>query len=257
MKEICHKELARLVGTHGSSPVEPEDLEIMVNATVEPDQIDRKRFSENFFYGIKWLFNHTIGAKKLAVNYIRKASEAHAWDNRSWSRCLGFAFHFIADWATPHHSPTSNSNPILDFTQAGVQLGGTIGGIYESGNSLEDELIGFLKGALIGGGIFGGIGTIFLYFSHRNFESRCDERWEENAQLVTKLFREKVGHQQLPDQYEQALDLFEKKMNNLSQLCENLPAIWINTCDDAEYADYMVEIALVMDCACQIVMMNK
>ena len=43
MKEICHKELARLVGTHGSSPVEPEALEIMVNATVEPDQIDRKK----------------------------------------------------------------------------------------------------------------------------------------------------------------------------------------------------------------------
>lgn len=257
MKEICHKGLARLVGTYGSSQIEPNALEIVINASVEPDQVDRKRFSENFFYGIKWLSNHTIGAKNLAVNYLRKACDAHAINNSSWLRDLGITFHFITDWGTPHHSSTSKSNPVLDLTQAGAQLGGIIGGISKSGASWKDELKGYVKGTLIGGGVFGVIGLIFLYFSHRNFESRCDELWEENSRLVRKYFESKRGQLQLPEQLDLALDLFEEKMNNLYQQSENLPANWIDTCNDIEYAEYMAEIAIVMDLACQIVMMNN
>ena len=178
LKEICHKELARLVGTYRSSSLEQDALEILVNASVEPDQIDRRRFSENFFYGIKWLFNHTVRAKELAMKYLREAHDALARDNTTWARTLGFEFHFITDWGTPHHSPTSKSNTILELTQAGAQLGGTIGSISESGTGLLDELKGFGKGALIGGGISVGIGLISLYFSHKHFESRCDELWE-------------------------------------------------------------------------------
>ena len=254
MKEICHKGFARLVGTYGALPMEPEALEIIINASVEPDQIDKEIFSKNVFYGAKWLYNHTIGAKELAVNYIRNAYDAHASDESSWLRELGFAFHFITDWATPQHS--LNSNLLTGLTKTGAQLGGAIGGISEPDKDSSKEL----KGSLIGGGILGLIGLIALPISHSRFESRCDKRWEKNTQLVTEFFRvkaEKAENNQLPEQLDLALDLFDKKMNNLRQLCENLSIFWIDRCDNEEYANYMVEIALVLNFACQIITMNN
>ena len=256
MKEICHKGFARLVGTYGAMPMEPEALEIIINASVEPDQIDKEIFSKNVFYGAKWLYNHTIGAKELAVNYLRNAYDAHASDESSWIRELGFAFHFITDWATPHHSLKSNSNPLIGLTKTGAQLGGAIGGISEPDKDSSKEL----KGSLIGGGILGLIGLIALPISHSRFESRCDKRWEKNTQLVTEFFRvkaEKAENNQLPEQLDLALDLFDKKMNNLRQLCEKLPFFWIDRCDNVEFANYMVEIALVLNFACQIIRMNN
>lgn len=257
MKEICHKGLARLVGKYGFSLIEPNALELVVNASVEPDIIDRERFSENFFYGIRWVFNHTIGAKKLAVKFIRKARDAYTMNSISWLKNLGIAFHFIIDWGTPYHSPTSKSNPFLDIAQAGAEFGGKIGIMSKSSNSWRDELREFVKGALIGGGIFGAFGLILLYFSHNNFETRCDERWKENVPLIREHFRAKVGYPKLPEKLNLTLDLFEEKMNNLYQQSENLPAIWIDNCSDVEYADYMSDIAVVMDLACQIVMIEK
>jgi len=257
LKEICHKGLARLVGEYGSSLIEPNALELVVNASVEPDNIDRERFSENFFYGIKYLFNHTIKAKKLSVNYIRKTRDAYAMNSSSWLKNLGIVFHFITDWGTPYHSPTSKSNPFLDITQAGVQLGGEVGIMSKSSSSWRDELWEFVKGALIGGGIFGAIGLILLYFSHNNFESRCDERWKESLSLIREHFRAKLVHSQLPKKINLAFDLFEEKMNKLHQRSEDLPADWIDNCTDVEYADYMSDIAIIMDLACQIVMIHK
>ena len=257
MKEICHKGLAKLVGNYGSSLIEPDALELIVIASVEPDKIDRERFSENFFYGIKWLSNHTIKARKLAVSYLRKACDDYGKNSKSWLKNLGFAFHFITDWGTPYHSPTSKSNPFLDITEAGAKLGGKIGMMSKPNKSWRDELREFVKGALIGGGIFGSIALLSLYFSHNNFESRCDERWKENFPLIREHFRAKLVHPQLPKKINLALDLFEEKMNNLHQRSENLPADWIDNCTDVEYADYMSDIAIVMDLACQIVLINK
>ena len=193
MKEICHKGFARLVGTYGTMPMEPEALEIIINASVEPDQIDKEIFSKNVFYGAKWLYNHTIGAKELAVNYLRNAYDAHASDESSWIRELGFAFHFITDWATPQHS--LNSNLLTGLTKTGAQLGGAIGGISEPDKDSSKEL----KGSLIGGGILGIVGLVALQISHSRFESRCDKRWEKNTQLVTEIFRAKAENNQLPE----------------------------------------------------------
>ncbi|MHA1467228.1 MAG: hypothetical protein ACTSP6_04015 [Promethearchaeota archaeon] len=256
MKEICHKGFARLVGTYGALPMEPEALEIIINASVEPDQIDKEIFSKNVFYGAKWLYNHTIGAKELAVNYLRNAYDAHASDESSWLRELGFVFHFITDWATPQHSLNSNSNLFTGLTKTGAQLGGAIGGISEPDKDSSKKL----KGSLIGGGILGLIGLVAQQISHSRFESRCDKRWEKNTQLVTEFFiekAEKAENNQLPEQIDLALDLFDKKMNNLRQLCEKLPFFWIDRCDNEEYANYMVEIALVLNFACQIITMNN
>ncbi|MHA1251245.1 MAG: hypothetical protein ACTSRP_14745 [Candidatus Helarchaeota archaeon] len=257
MKEIVHKGLTRLVGTYGSSPIESNALEIIINASVEPDQVDRKKFSENLFYGINWLFNHTIGAKKLAIKNLINACNAYAINDISWLKSLGITFHFITDWGTPHHALNSKSNPFLDLTRTGAQLGGKISTISKSSTSWKDELKKYFQGALIGGGISGAIGLFVLYLSHSNFESRCDELWEENIQLIRENFRGRVKHQHVPEQLNLALDLFEEKMNYLRQLSKNLPSNWINTCNSIEYADYMTEIALVMNLACEIVMMNK
>ena len=46
-------------------------------------------------------------------------------------------------------------------------------------------------------------------------------------------------------------------MNNLRQLCDKLPFFWIDRCDNEEYANYMVEIALVLNFACQIIIMSN
>ncbi len=257
MKEISHKGLAQMVGTFKTSPIKLETLEIIVNAAVEPDRIDKIRFSEDFFYGIKWLYNHTIGAKDLATKFFNKSYDAYIRNNNSWSKELGLSFHFITDWGTPHHFLTSNSNPVLDLTKAGAKLGGTIGVISEPGTSNLDDLKGFIKGALIGGGVSSGIGLIFLHLAHRNFENRCDERWKENLQLIKEIFKIKAGHQKIPSQLDIVLDHFEEKMNNLSQLRDNLPVNWIDNCSDVKFAEYMVEIALVMDFVFKVVIMKR
>jgi len=257
LKEISHKGLAELVGTFGSLQMKPIIINILISASVEPDQIDRKRFSENFSYGIIWLINHTIKAKDLAIKYLRKAHNAFMMNNESWIRYLGIAFHFIADWGTPHHSPTSVSNPVLKITKAGVKLGGIIG--YRSGSSkkLFDKIKRILKGIIIVGGIAGGIGIIILYLSHKYFEIRCDERWEENLRLIKEYFIAKREEMQLPTQLELAFDHFEEKMNILHKNSEILPVNWIDSCNNREYAEYMSNIAIIMELACQIVTMNN
>lgn len=245
-----------MVGTFGTSPFKIKTLEIIVNAAVEPDRIDKIRFSKDFFYGIKWLYNHTIGAKDLATKYFKKSYNAFIRNDNSWAKKLGLAFHFITDWGTPHHSPISNSNPVLDLTKAGAKLGGTIGVMSESSTSTLD-VKSFIKGAIIGGGVSGGIGLIFLHLAHKNFENRCDERWKENLQLIRDIFKIKTGHQKIPSQLDIALDHFEEKMISLSQLRDNLPVNWINNCSEVKFAEYMVEIALVMDFVFKVVTMKR
>lgn len=45
-------------------------------------------------------------------------------------------------------------------------------------------------------------------------------------------------------------------MNKLSQLRDNLPVNWIDNCSDVEFAEYMVDIALVMDFVFKVVIMK-
>jgi len=268
LKEISHKGLARVVGTYGTYPLEQEGLESIIKASVEPDLINRQRITENFINAltipIEWLIDHGIYAKDLAIHFINEACEAKKNNDRSWSRSLGWAFHFITDWGTPHHSLMSNSNPVIPSAKLGAKtgaisggIGGFIKGITKPNTSFWEVVLDVLKGvgmgAVIGTGAGAGAGVIELAFDHNNFENHCDVLWEEKIQSIRDNFRVKVGEQQLPEQLTSALNLFEEKMNSLRQLCENLPANWIDTCDGDEYSEYMIEIALVMDLACQIV----
>jgi len=269
LKEISHKGLARLVGTYGTYPLEQEVLESIIKASVEPDLINRQRITENFINAltipIEWLLEHGIYAKDLAIYFINEAYEAKKNNDISWSKSLGWAFHFITDWGTPHHSPKSKSNPVIPSAKIGAKtgafaggIGGLIKGITKPNISFWEVLLDVLKGvgtgAVIGAGVGAGAGVIELAFDHNNFEKRCDVLWEENLQSIRDNFRIKVGEQQLPEQSTSALNLLEEKMNSLRQLCENLPTNWIDTCDSDEYLEYMIQIALVMDLANQIVM---
>lgn len=258
MKDICHKGLAKLIGRYGSNPLEPWVLEILIDSAVEPDETNKQMIAEEIIniltIPIEWLVDHTIKAKVLAIRCIWEAYNAKHNNNHSWPRYLGWAFHYIADWGTPHHSPVSRSNPIPAFAGAGAIIGGIIGGITESGGDLGEVLLGIAKGALVGAGISGVAGLICLAIEHNEFEIRCDERWEKHANLIMDRFKAIRGDQQIPKQLGQALELLEQRMDILRQKCNNLSANWIYSSNESEFAEYMAQIAIIMDFACQIIM---
>lgn len=118
MKEITHKGLARLVGLYGSHAIDSNDLQILESSSVEPDEKNRENLGKGMFEAIMtsigWFADHTAKAKELSIQYINKASEAYNSADHSWSRWLGWSFHFITDWATPYHSLKSMSRYISD-----------------------------------------------------------------------------------------------------------------------------------------------
>jgi len=254
MKEICHKGLAELVGKYGSIPMEAWALEVLIKASIEPDEINKQKIAEDIINSliipIEWLVNHTIKAKSIAIRCIREAYHARCKNDTSWLRYLGWATHFIADWGTPPHSPTSRSNPVPALAGAGAIIGGIIGGIVKSESDLGEVLIGIAKGALIGAGISGVAGLIGLVIEHSDFEIKCDKRWESATQLIKDNFKRKKGRKSPHEQLEQALEKFELMMDNLRQKCDNLPPEFK---DNTKFAEYMTDIAIVMDFAFQII----
>lgn len=254
MKKICHKGLAELVGKYGSIPMEVWALEVLIKASIEPDEINKQKIAEDIINSliipIEWLVNHTIKAKSIAIRCIWEAYNAKSRNDTSWLRYLGWATHFIADWGTPPHSPTSRSNPVPALVGAGAIIGGVIGGIEKSGSDLGEILIGIAKGALIGAGISGVAGLIGLAIEHSDFEIKCDKHWESIAHLIKDNFIRKKGRKYPPEQLEQALEKFELMMDNLRQKSDNLPSEFK---DNIELAEYMADIAVVMDFAFQII----
>ncbi|MFX1276037.1 MAG: hypothetical protein ACFFBP_18135 [Promethearchaeota archaeon] len=269
MKEICHKGLARLVGTLGSMPLEPEDLKNVIDGSIDPDNLNKQRMNENLIntltISFEWLLEHTIHAKELAIKSINEACEARKRNNGIWGRFLGWAFHFITDWGTPYHSFKSKSNPLPSSAKIGTGSGAIIGGIGGLIKSLtkrdtdfreiiSDGFKGAGIGAVVGTGIGVGIGGAALAISHGKFETRCDELWDEYYSSIEEKFEIEIKNQEVLNI---TIDLFENKMNSLRQLCESLPADWIFTCNREEYADYMIKIALTMDLACQVIANQK
>ena len=249
--------MARLVGTYGSTPMDLWAIELLINASIEPDRINKQKITDDisnaFSVPIERLFDHTIRAKELTVYFIHEAFNTRHKGINSWLKILGWAFHYIADWGTPHHSPISKSNPIPTWTVGGAISGAIINSIIKPGKNLGDALKKIVEGALWGGGLGFGAGAIDLVIKHSDFESLCDERWKTHSTLVKNHFEVKKGCRQLPNQLEPALKLLEEMMDNLRQKCNNLPVKWIKTCSKSEFADYMAQIGIIMDFACQIV----
>lgn len=221
MKEITHKGLTRLVGLYGSYVTDSNNLQILESSSVEPDEKNREELGKGLFESIMtligWFADHTARAKDLSIQYITEASEAYSSGDPSWSQKLGWSFHFITDWATPYHSLKSMSKYILD--------------------SKNDELNGVS-------------GLLKFKVEHDDYEITCEERWQQTKLIIQNNFI-KFKHNR---RFSVDLKIFEKMMDKLKSKYENSLLDWILNCTDQEFAQYMTDIAIVMDAACCMVL---
>ena len=259
MRERSHKGLAELVGTYGSVPVNDEDLFELIKTSIEPDLENRKNIEKNLQNIPKvvpilfeWLVEHTIGAKENAILNLRKAKNAYLKDDPSWISFLGQTFHYITDWGTPYHSPLSVANPVIPKTIIWGLSTGLLGVITNRRKGVKKMLESFIKWSLIGAAVSGGSNLIELYLEHNIFEQKCDGYWDRYESLIVRKFvsQKKVLH--LPKNYEEAIEIFKEKIKFLRTLCNNTSPNWILSNLGKNYADYMVQIAVVMDFAIQI-----
>ena len=258
MKNKSHQELTKLVVTNDPSEFNTTIRLDLIKYSIEPDETNKQRIMENILNAltipIEWLVNHTIRAKDLAIRCIWSAYEAKQNEDPNWVRYLGWALHYIADWSTPHHSPISRSNPVPAITGLGTLIGALLGGLAKSGEGLEEVLKGAAKGALIGGGISGVASIVGLAIEHNAFEIECDNRWDVNSNLTIQRFN-KLKNNFIPSkEIGIAFESFEGLMEDLRYECNNLRSDWISVSSDGEYSDYLGNIALVMNFACQMVM---
>lgn len=260
LKEICHKGLAKLVGVCGSVHIDKKFISELLIASVKPD-LENRQIIENNLDDLpkiipilfKWLIEHTVGAKELAILNLRNCYEAHLRDDPSWISFLGIVFHYITDWGTPYHSPVSLANPVI----RAIVIGGIGIGVLKiiinwiSGSS--ELLNGVTKWGLSGAATSGGISLISLYLKHKNFEEQCDEFWDNNKKLIIKQFLAQKKDFHLPRTFEEAIEIFEEKMKDLQTMCNNTSPDWILSNKGGNFADYMIQIAIVMDYAIRII----
>ena len=235
MREITHKGLARLVGLYGSCTIDSDNLQILVSKSVEPDEIKREGLRKGMLEAIKtsigWLTGHTDKAKELSIQNINKTYKAYNSGDQSWSRWLGWVFHFIADWATPYHSLKTMSKLILDSKND------------TSNNESENDgvspwIILFEKG----------LNAAKFKVDHDKFEDICEERWQQNDSIIKDNFiKLKDNSISFVD-----LEIFSERMDVLRAKYENKLLDWIIDCSDQEFSLYMTDIAKVMDVACRI-----
>ncbi len=174
MREITHKGLARLVGLYGSHTIDSDNLQILESSSVEPDEINREELRKGMFEAIMtsmvWFADHTDRAKELSIQFINKTSEAYNSGDQSWSRWLGWVFHFITDWATPYHSSNTMSKYILDsksdiFNKESEKVGISFWTIL-------DKLLNLVK----------------FKADHDKFEDICEDRWSQYNSIIKDNF---------------------------------------------------------------------
>ncbi len=260
MREICHKGLARLVGVYGSVRVQKKFLTRLVNASVEPDLENRQEIENNLNnlpnvipILSKWLFEHTTGAMELAILNLRKGYNAFLKNHPSWISFLGQALHYITDWGTPYHSSVSLVNLVIPTIVIGG-VGWAIFGLIVSWLNGSDEMLkSATKWGLLGAATSGGISIIDLYLRHKSFEEKCDKYWERYENMIIQKFKSIKERYQLPKNFEEAIKIFEEMMNDLRNICNNTSPDWILQDNGYNFTNYMVQIVLVMDFACQVI----
>jgi len=257
LKELCHKTLAILVGTEGTIKISEENLKFLVKSSVEPDNINRELIANDILnvliVPIEWLVDHGIKAKELAIRCIMEASNAFKKGDNIWPKYLGWAFHFIADWGTPHHAPFSRSNPIPSLMGAGLIIGGLLGGLSKAGQGLDEVLKGIAKGVAIGGGITGAAALVGLVIKHNEFEKFCDKHIEQLYDLTVQCFKKETKTYNRFNDISQALSIFNNEMDKLRYECNNLSSNWIFKCTGTDFAEYLAKIAYMMNMANTIV----
>ncbi len=237
MREITHKGLARLVGLYGSHFIDSDNLQILEASSVEPDEINRERLRKGMFEAIMssigWFVDHTDRAKELSIQNINKTSEAYNSGDQSWSRWLGWVFHFITDWGTPYHSSNTMSEYILNSKSDIFNKESENGG-ESFWTILLDRFFNLIK----------------FKVDHDKFEDICEERWQQNDSIIKDNFiKFKENNISFVD-----LEIFSEKMDELRAKYENKLLDWITDCSDQEFSLYMTDIAKVMDVACRIVL---
>lgn len=260
LREVCHKGLAKLVGAHGTVSMNNEDLSELVKASIEPDVENRKNIEKKLQdipkvvpILFEWLVEHTVGAKKNAILNLRKAKNTYIKNNSSWINFLGQTFHYITDWGTPYHSPLSVANPVIPNTIIGSLVMALLGIIVNHKKGSKKMLEIAIKWGLIGAGTSGGYSLIKLYLDHNIFEEQCDEYWNKYESVIYRKFESQKNIIPIPRNLEEAFMSFEDKMNNLRNICNNTSPDWILSNGGKNFADYMVQIAIVMDFAIQII----
>ena len=246
LREICHRELACLVGRFGACPLDQDNLAILISSSVEPDQ-DK--------ISLKKLYDHTINARRLTLRNIKIAIVNRRECNPLWIKYLGWAFHFITDWGTPYHSPISISNPVIWKTLLNTTIGIISEYVNTMGNDRKKRILGIAKKALEIGLPTLGTELKNLIINHGEFEDFCDNQWIEYKSLIHNKFMLRKVRYRPSMQLGQTFEELNSLMNNLRQYCNNMPSDWTKNCDGSKFADYMVKIANVLDFACQIVMM--
>jgi len=229
MREITHKGLARLVGFYGSHKIDPVNLSILELSSVEPDEIRREQLDKGMFEAIigsfGWFSEHTIKAKELSIENVINACEAYNSGNQSWSKWLGWCFHYITDWATPYHSIKLMIKYILDS---------------ENKNLNEDLFLTIIEK-------FANLAKFKI--EHDQFESICEKRWQE----IEPIVKENIIKFKNNKKFSVNLDSFDKMMDELSLRVENRSVQWANESTNQEFAKYMTQIAILMDLACRLV----
>ena len=237
MREITHKGLARLVGLFGSHAIDSDNLQILVSSSVEPDEIKREGLRKGMFEAIKtsigWFADHTDKAKELSIQNINKTSEAYNSGDQSWSRWLGWVFHFITDWATPYHSLKTMFKFILD-SKSDTSNNESENDSVSPWTRLLEKILNAAK----------------FKADHDKFEDICEERWQQNESTIKDNFiKLKENTISSAD-----LEIFSEKMDGLRAKNENKLLEWMIDCSDQEFSLYMTDIAEVMDVTCRIVL---
>ncbi len=232
MREITHKGLARLVGLFGTHTMNSSNLEILVSSSVEPDEINREEVSKSMLEAIStsivWMVDHTDRAKELAIQNIIKASKAYNSGDPLWSRWLGWAFHFITDWATPYHSSNARTKYIVDSKKDILDIKSKNGGI-SIGKIIANKILN----------------AMMFKTDHDKFEEICEERWQQNIFIIKDNFiKSKENFLGFVN-----LEIFSLKMDELQATSEKRNLEWIQNCSDQEFSQYMVDIAAIMDIA--------
>ena len=246
MRETCHKELACLVGRFAASPLNPDNLAILISSSVEPDQVK---------ISFKKLCGHTINARRLTVRNLKIAIRNRHESNPSWIKYLGWAFHFITDWGTPYHSPISKSNPVIGKTLAKTAFSIISEYFNTNRKNRKKRAQGIVKRALETSLHTLGTELIDLIINHGEFESLCENQWIEYKSLIRNKFMRRKNRYRPYMQLDQALEQLNLLMYNLRQYCNNMSRDWIKNSDGSVFADYMIKIANVLDFAYQIIIM--
>jgi hypothetical protein len=261
MREKCHKGLTKLVFKKGRYHFPKNVLSLLLKASIEPDQEYRQTIERNLDDPLKvlpilskWLSEHTIGARKLALLNLKKAYYARLKGDPSWVYFLGLASHYIIDWGTPYHSPVTIAKKVIPLTI----LGGLGSAFLKYMINLMDEDMetqeGVSQWGLFGASAVSGFSLLNQYFKHNNFEKRCDELWEQYEHLININYDFPYINHQLSNNFKDAMATFDRKMEELRYVCENTTPDWILSDNGKNFMDYMIQIAIVMEYACKIIL---